>query len=208
MDEESWLTKGRIEALTDGVFAIVMTLLVLEISVPQISSHSAETVGAELFKRLFDLWPKIFSYGISFVILAIYWRAHHRQFHYIKHADGILIWTNIMFLMAVSFLPFSTSLLGEYIDQQVSVFIYGGNSIIIAFFLYVQWRYATDHHRLVDKNLDPNIIRRLPTRVLIGIISYLIAIGVSFVNIQLSVLLFTLIVISAVLPNKIVYGKR
>ena len=104
--------------------------------------------------------------------------------------------------------PFSTSLLGEYIDQQVSVFIYGGNSIIIAFFLYVQWRYATDHHRLVDKNLDPNIIRRLPTRVLIGIISYLIAIGVSFVNIQLSVLLFTLIVISAVLPNKIVYGKR
>ena len=208
MDEESWLTKGRIEALTDGVFAIVMTLLVLEISVPQISSHSAETVGAELFKRLFDLWPKIFSYGISFVILAIYWRAHHRQFHYIKHADGILIWTNIMFLMAVSFLPFSTSLLGEYIDQQVSVFIYGGNSIIIAFFLYIQWRYATDHHRLVDKILDPNILRRLPTRVLIGIISYLIAIGVSFVNIQLSVLLFTLIVISAVLPNKIVYGKR
>ena len=208
MDEESGLTKGRIEALTDGVFAIVMTLLVLEISVPQISSHSAETVGAELFKRLFDLWPKIFSYGISFIILAIYWRAHHRQFHYIKHADGILIWTNIMFLMAVSFLPFSTSLLGEYIDQQVSVFIYGGNSIIIAFFLYVQWRYATDHHRLVDKILDPNILRRLPTRVLIGIISYLIAIGVSFVNIQLSVLLFTLIVISAVLPNKIVYGKR
>jgi uncharacterized membrane protein len=207
MDEEPGLTKGRIEALTDGVFAIVMTLLVLEISVPQISSHSADTVGAELSKRLFDLWPKIFSYGISFVILAIYWRAHHRQFHYIKHADGILIWTNIMFLMAVSFLPFSTSLLGEYIDQQISVFIYGGNSIIIAFFLYIQWRYATNHHRLVDKNLDPNIIRGLPIRVLIGIIIYLIAMGVSFVNIQLSVLLFTLIVISAVLPNKIVYGR-
>jgi uncharacterized membrane protein len=209
MNDETGLSKNRIEALTDGIFAITMTILVLDISVPQLSSHSADDalVGDELLTRLFDLWPKIFSYGISFVILAIYWRAHHRQFHYIKHADGILIWTNIMFLMAVSFLPFSTSLLGEYIDQQISVFIYGGNSIIIAFFLYIQWRYATNHHRLADKNLDPNIIRGLPIRVLIGIIIYLIAMGVSFVNIQLSVLLFTLIVISAVLPNKIVYGR-
>jgi uncharacterized membrane protein len=69
---------------------------------------------------------------ISFIILAIYWRGHHRQFHYIKHSDGVLVWTNIMFLMAVSFLPFSTSILGEYIDQHISVFIYGGNSIVIA----------------------------------------------------------------------------
>jgi uncharacterized membrane protein len=208
MDEETGLTKGRIEALTDGVFAIAMTLLVLEISVPQISSHSADTVGAELSKRLFDLWPKIFSYVISFIILAIYWRAHHRQFHYITHSDGVLVWTNIMFLMAVSFLPFSTSLLGEYIDQQISVFIYGSNSIIIAFLLYIQWRYATDHYRLVDKNLDPNIIRRLPRRVLIGILAYLVAMGVSFINIQYGVFLFTLIVIPAVLPNRIVYGIR
>ena len=84
-----------------------------------------------------------------------------------------------MFLMAVSFLPFSTSLLGEYMDQQISVFIYGGNSAVIAFLLYTQWRYATDHYRLVDKNSDPNIIRRLPRRVFIGILAYLVAIGVS-----------------------------
>jgi uncharacterized membrane protein len=92
MDEETGLSKSRIEALTDGVFAVVMTLLVLDISVPQISSHSVGVVvGTELSKRLFDLWPKIFSYGISFVILAIYWRGHHRQFYYIKHSDGVLI---------------------------------------------------------------------------------------------------------------------
>lgn len=173
MDER--ISKSRLEALTDGMFAIVMTLLVLEITVPQISSHEPDVVRAELSKRLLDLWPKIFSYVISFIILAIYWRAHHRQFHYITHSDGVLVWTNIMFLMAVSFLPFSTSLLGEYIDQQISVFIYGSNSIIIAFLLYIQWRYATDHYRLVDKNLDPNIIRRLPRRVLIGILAYLVA---------------------------------
>jgi uncharacterized membrane protein len=208
MDEETRISKSRLEALTDGIFAIVMTLLVLEIAVPQILSHEPDVVRAELPKRLFDLWPKIFSYVISFIILAIYWRGHHRQFHYIRHSDGVLVWTNIMFLMAVSFLPFSTSLLGEYIDQQISVFIYGGNSIVIALLLYIQWRYATNHYRLVDKNLDPNIIRRLPRRVLIGILAYLIAMVVSFVNIQSSVFLFTLIVIPAVLPNRIVYGVR
>jgi uncharacterized membrane protein len=208
MDDETRISKSRLEALTDGIFAIVMTLLVLEIAVPQILSHEPDVVRAELPKRLFDLWPKIFSYVISFIILGIYWRGHHRQFHYIKHSDGVLVWTNIVFLMAVSFLPFSTSLLGEYIDQQISVFIYGSNSIVIAFLLYIQWRYATDHYRLVDKNLDPNIIRRLPRRVFIGILAYLVAMGVSFINIQYGVFLFTLIVIPAVLPNRIVYGVR
>jgi uncharacterized membrane protein len=103
MDDETILNKNRIEALTDGVFAVVMTLLVLDISVPQISSHYAidsVAAGTELLKRLFDLWPKILSFGISFVILAIYWVAHHRQFHYIKHSNRALIWINIMFLMA------------------------------------------------------------------------------------------------------------
>jgi TMEM175 potassium channel family protein len=198
MDEETRISKSRLEFLTDGIFAIV-TLLVLEITVPQISSHELGVVGAELPKRLLDLWPKIFSYVISFIILAIYWRGYHRQFHYIKHSDGVLVWTNIMFLMAVTVLPFSTSLLGEYMDQQVSVFIYGGNSIVIVFLLYIQWRYATDHYKLVDKNLDPNIIRRLPRKVFFGILAYLVAMGVSFIiyNTVFSVLL-----------NRIVYGIR
>jgi uncharacterized membrane protein len=117
MNEETGLSKSRIETLTDGIFAVAMTLLVLNISVPQISSHSADIVGTELLKRLFDLWPKILSYAISFLILAIYWSGHHRQFHYIKHSDRVLVWINIMFLMFISILPFSTSLLGEYREQ-------------------------------------------------------------------------------------------
>jgi uncharacterized membrane protein len=104
MDDETVLSKNRIEALTDGIFAVVMTLLVLDISVPQIASshYNVGSVAAEteLVKRLFDLWPKILGFGISFIILAIYWMAHHRQFHYIKHLDHTLVWINIIFLMA------------------------------------------------------------------------------------------------------------
>jgi uncharacterized membrane protein len=209
MDDEIGFSKNRIEALTDGIFAVVMTILVLDISVPQISSHptvDSTIAGTELLKGLFDLWPKILSFGISFVILAIYWMAHHSQFHYIKHANRGLIWINIMFLMATCLLPFSTSLLGEYIDQEVSILVYGGNSIIIASLLYIQWWYATSHHsRLVHENLDPVIKTTSYRRLLFGIIVYLIAIGISFVYIQLSVFLFAIILVPAFFPNKLVH---
>ena len=187
MDDETVLSKNRIEALTDGIFAVVMTILVLDISVPQISSHST-VAGTELLKKLFDLWPKILSFAISFIILAIYWMAHHRQFHYIKHSNRALIWINIAFLMATCLLPFSTSLLGEYLDQEIAILVYGGNSIIIASLLYVQWWYATTsrHGRLVDENLDPIIKTTSSRRLLFGIIVYLIAIGISFVHIQIN----------------------
>jgi uncharacterized membrane protein len=206
MDDETVLSKNRIEALTDGIFAVVMTILVLDISVPQISSHST-VAGTELLKKLFDLWPKILSFAISFIILAIYWMAHHRQFHYIKHSNRALIWINIAFLMATCLLPFSTSLLGEYLDQEIAILVYGGNSIIIASLLYVQWWYATTsrHGRLVDENLDPIIKTTSSRRLLFGIIVYLIAIGISFVYIQLSVFLFAIIIVPAFLPNKLMH---
>jgi uncharacterized membrane protein len=85
MSHETGLSKKRVELLTDGIFAVVMTLLVLDISVPQISSsHDAidsAAAGTELLDGLFDLWPKLLSFGISFITLAIYWLAHHRQLH-------------------------------------------------------------------------------------------------------------------------------
>lgn len=210
MSYETGLSKNRIEALTDAVFAVVMTLLVLDISVPQISSHYAAAgdvaIGAELLKRLFDLWPKILSFGISFILLAIYWMAHHRQFHYIKHSDRTLIWINVIFLMATCLLPFSTSLLGEYGEQQISIIIYGGNSIMISLLLCIQWWYATSRHsRLVDENLDPIIKTTSPRRLVFGMIVYLIAIGISSVYTHLSVFLFALILIPAFMPNKMMY---
>ena len=118
MSHEIGLSKNRVELLTDAIFAVVMTLLVLEISVPQISSSHDATdsaaAGIELLNGLFDLWPKLLSFGISFIILVIFWVDHHRLFHYIRHVNRTLIWINFMFLMATCFLPFAASLLGEY----------------------------------------------------------------------------------------------
>jgi uncharacterized membrane protein len=209
MSYETGLNKNRVVALTDGIFAVVMTLLVLDISVPQISSHygidSAEA-GTELLKKLVDLWPKLLSFAISFIILAIYWLAHHRQFQYIKNVDRTLVWINVLFLMVTCLLPFSTSLLSEYRQQQISILVYGGNSIMIASLLSILWWYATsDHSRLVNENLDPLIKTTSLRRLLFGVIVYLIAIGISFVYIHLSVFVFALILIPAFMPNKIMH---
>jgi uncharacterized membrane protein len=107
--------------------------------------------------------------------------------------------------MTTCILPFSTSLLGEYEDQEIAILVYGTNSIILASLLYVQWWYVTSRRgRLVDENIDPVTKSTQYRRLVFGIIVYLIAIAVSFLYIHLSVFLFALILIPAFLPNKII----
>src|SRR3712207_227979 len=113
--ETSW-ELDRIVNSTDGVFAIVITLLILTIQVPEIPPA---LVAQELPSRLLALAPKFLSYVISFLVVAIYWMAHHSIFRPIKGYDRRLLWLNFLFLMMISFLPFPTSLLGEYREHQL-----------------------------------------------------------------------------------------
>jgi TMEM175 potassium channel family protein len=147
-----------------------MTLLVLEIAVPQLTN--SEVAAGELPKQLLKLWPLIMSYGMSFIILGFFWIYHHILFHYIKRVDRIFVWLTVFYLMFVAFIPFSTALLGEYHDQQISVVIYGIN-IAIA------------------------IISRSS---LMGPIFYLIAVALSFVSIIVSLVLFMVIPIYYLVP--------
>lgn len=181
------ISKSRIETLTDGVFAIVMTILVLEITVPQIS-HSETAI--ELPKQLLKLWPVIQSYGTSFIILGFFWIAHDYQFHYVKRANRTFLWITIFYLMFIAFVPFSTSLIGEYGDQQISVIIYAVNISIIGFWEYIRWKYATKDHQLVDSDLNRTFITKMSRRFLLGPTIYLIAVAISFVSTQLSLVMF------------------
>src|SRR5260370_38420709 len=102
------LSRNRIEALADGVFAVAMTLLVLDIKVPELQSPLAT---AELPLKLLALWPKFLSYLISFVILGVYWMGHNMQLSLIRQPDRPLIWINVLFLLSASLFHFSTALL-------------------------------------------------------------------------------------------------
>jgi uncharacterized membrane protein len=194
------ISKSRIEMLTDGIFAIVMTLLVLEIAVPQLT-HSEATTG-ELLRQLIELWPVIYSYALSFIILGFFWIGHHDQFYYIKRANRIFAWITIFYLMFIAFIPFSTALLGEYTDQQISVVIYGINIAVAGFWARVQWWYASKDHRLTDPDLEPTFVKIMSRRGTIGIVIYLIAAALSFVSIIASLVLFIVIPIYYLVPAR------
>ncbi len=109
---------------------------------------------SEVPARVLDLWPKYLSYAVSFLVLAIYWRAYHRVFRPIRRYDGTLVWLNFLFLMAGVFLPFPTSLLGENAEEQVSVVIYAANGAVASLLLVgISW-YAASGHRPVAPDLD------------------------------------------------------
>lgn len=181
------INKARIEALTDGIFAIVMTILVLDIAVPHLSHSEAANL---LPRHILGLWPVFFSYVTSFIILGFFWIGHDDQFHYIKRVDRTLLWIAIFYLMFIALIPFSTTLLGEYGDQQISIIVYGINLIISLSLNYLHWWYATKDHRLVDNNLNPTFITIISRRYLVGIFVLFIAIAISFININASLLLY------------------
>src|SRR6516162_6347195 len=168
------LGRNRIEALTDGVFAVAMTLLVLDIKVPELQQPLAR---AELPLKLLSLWPKFLSYTISFVILGVYWVGHHVQLSFIRRADRPLLWINISFLLWVALVPFSTALLSEYATTRIAIAIYGANLIAIGLTLALHWWYATTENRHVDPDIDRGLVRGAMYRTLMGPLVYVIAIG-------------------------------
>jgi uncharacterized membrane protein len=112
------MNKNRVEAFSDGVFAIVITLLILDIRVPEVDY-------SQLLASLVAVLPRIFAYVISFGVIGVYWLAHHQSLQLIGKLNGFLIWLNLVYLLAVSFMPFPTALLGRYPMQ-----IYGLNLIV------------------------------------------------------------------------------
>ena len=144
----SGLNTNRIEAFSDGVFAVAITLLVLNLQVPELA---ASVVSQELVAKLIELWPKLLIYVLSFVIVGIYWVAHHNSFHYIKRSDRTLLWLNLLLLLCIVFIPFPTALVGEYPQQQISLVIYGGTLVITGLVLQLLWWYATSGYRLVEE---------------------------------------------------------
>ena len=193
-------TPNRLEALTDGVFAIVMTLLVLEISIPEIAQPSLQ---AELPQRLLVLWPKLYSYVLSFLVLGILWTLHHRSFHSIKRSDNELVWLNIIFLMFVALIPFSTSLLGNYGTEEISLALYATNVLLALTMRLMIWIYATGKCRLVDSDINSKWVK-LDKLISIGILLiFMLVIGVSFINVTVAFSILVLLMVTAVVMKLI-----
>jgi TMEM175 potassium channel family protein len=184
---------------SDAVIAIAITLLALNLEVPEIPSGS---VATELPGRLLELRSQFLSFVISFLVIGNYWMEHHRTFNYIRGYDRRLLLLNFLFLMWVVLMPFSASLLGEYGDQQISVVLYATNMVLAGLTLSWLWRYARSDLRLVTPDVDPRVVRYNNLRGLILPLVFLLSIGVSFLDVFAAELCWVLsFAIRPVLPR-------
>src|ERR671920_2229122 len=192
--EEYWTESGpdieRTVFFSDAVFAIAITLLVLDLRIPQIPDSLA---AAELPSALLELGPKIFSFLVSFWVIGFYWLAHHRIFHHVRAYDRRMLLINLLFLMWIVLMPFSSSLVGEYENLQLPVIVYAAHNILAGLTLSWLWRHASKDGRLVEPNLDPRLVRFANFRALLIPSVFLLSIGLSFISVDVARLSWLLV---------------
>jgi uncharacterized membrane protein len=193
------LGKSRVETLTDGVFAIAMTLMVFTIHIPQLEGVAV----SELPHRLLELWPSFFIYGVTFAVLGIFWVAHHNHFYFIRHTDRNSIWINMTFLLFITTFPFSAALLGAYPGQRVAVICYGLNLALAALLLYAHLRYATGRSRLTGPEKDEKGLRLAKQRLLMCPFLCGVSILISFFHPLLASMLYLVIPVMYIIPGRV-----
>lgn len=156
VDHSSQLGMERIVFFSDAVFAIAVTLLALEIRLP---AGEELLTDSQLLAQLGGIWHRYLGYFISFMVIGIFWMAHHRKFGLIKRYDSRLIWLNLFLLLVVAFIPFPTSLISEYSGRVPTIF-YAATMLVCELLIILIWGYASKNNRLTDPNLDAATRRR------------------------------------------------
>ncbi|MEN6330022.1 MAG: TMEM175 family protein [Methanobacteriaceae archaeon] len=191
----------RLETLSDGIFAIAMTILVVTIEIPvgPVSSYGL------LMNTMGNVVPKFAVYFLSFLILAVFWIIHH-MFYVVKKADFTLIWINIFWLMFIALIPLSTSVIAQFGHYQFSQLIFDINLLFIGFFYYLMWSYAVKHHLLADSVMPYSNYIQKTVLFLPGVI--MIAIIISFINPRWSMISLFLIPVLFVVGRKLWIPKK
>lgn len=193
------LRTSRLEALSDGVFSIAMTLLILQIGVPSLPAGA--TTG-DLWRVVVALGPKFFSYVVSFLVIGMYWEGQHAHFHLIRRADPVLIWLTLFFLMLIAAIPFSAQLTGRYLHERVVVLWYGGHVELIGAVNYLTWRYASKGNRLLAAHVDPPSKKILTRLTVVAPVLYAGAIALAFVSTAVSLIFYLVVPLAyVVLPG-------
>jgi uncharacterized membrane protein len=164
----------RLLTLADGVFAVAVTLLAIELTLPE---AAADLHGQALLSALLGVWPKLLSYLTSFTMIAVFWQAHHRLFLQVRRFDGVLLWLVFLQLASIAFLPFPTAVVGAHVGDPVAEEFYFGSLLLISLdWSGLRW-YATAGYRLVSPELSPHDLRRYLRISLVAPVTLLILMG-------------------------------
>jgi uncharacterized membrane protein len=196
----SEMSTGRIQAFSDGVFSIVVTLLVLEIHVPYVTGPN---VSVELAHNLFDMMPKFFSYALSFAIVCIWWVAHHHLFDVLRKSDRGLLWFNSLFLFWLAFIPFPTALLGDYPNERIAVICYGGVMLLAGLSFSWMRYYAFFIGQLTYTDIDQDLLKRAMIKSVFNPTLHLSAVLLAFVSTKLAITLYVVIPMLFFVPSRL-----
>ncbi|HEX7774439.1 MAG TPA: TMEM175 family protein [Pyrinomonadaceae bacterium] len=191
-EPDALLSFERVVFFSDAVFAIVITLLVLELKVPHLSEHS----DSGLQRALFELIPRVLGFVISFLIIGMMWVEHHRIFRYIADYDAGLLWRNLLLLLCVSFVPFPTALFSENFWSRTAFILYTASFGGVATAKLLIWRHAVKAG-LLKKDVGPMLEQRIARRSMAVPLACAIAIALSFISIFIAPLAFMLIPVFA-----------
>ncbi len=197
---------ARIEAFSDGVFAIAVTLLVLNLQVP----HNMRA-DRELLRALLNQWPSYLAYVTSFVTISIMWMNHHRLFTLIRRTDNTLLLLNGLLLLGVTFVPFPTAVLAEYIPRDgahIAAAAFSGTYAVLAICFNLLWRYAAHKNRLLDHRADPHLVGAITRGYSYGPPVYLLTFVLAFISVAASVTMNLVLAIFWALPSQNPFVRR
>jgi uncharacterized membrane protein len=203
-DAEGTASTGRVETFSDGVFAIAITLLILEIHPP--------TDASQLAHELVELWPSYLAYAVSFLTIGIMWVNHHHVFGLIGRVDRLALFLNTVVLLLVAFVPFPTAVLADFIREgegrETAAFFYAATFTVTAVVYNVSWWYAAGSRRLIIAWVPERDVHVLTRSFLVGPVIYGIAAGLAFASAWASVAICGAVSLSYALPAARWFGLR
>jgi uncharacterized membrane protein len=201
------MNKARIEALSDGVFSIAMTILIIEIHVPVVADGAYSLLG--MWNALSGLLPAVASYAVSFTVLAMYWTSHHALFHFFtKTVDRTLLQLNMLYLMLLVFIPFSTALLSNYHTNLVAVWLYGVNIIAMGVAQYILFIYAIRSKEIERHNISSRMITQAKVRILLTPSFAFLAMLIAIISEPLAFFMFIFPVVFNLVPGSLNATER
>ncbi|QJD97138.1 DUF1211 domain-containing protein [Mucilaginibacter robiniae] len=176
------MNKNRLEAFSDGVFAIAITLLILNVKIPQANYVS----GQQLYKVLHQAIPKLLTFAFTFLVIGVFWIAHHRIFAFAKVTDSILMWINIVYLMFIALIPYPAALLAENPYLPITIIIYSSTLFVIAVMHLILLEYIIRNNHTRHEILTDEVYRSAQKTALVGPVCYVLAAAGSYIHFYIS----------------------
>ena len=184
----------------DGIFAVALTLLVLDIRLPE---GIVVTTDADLLGQLITLERHFVIYVVSFIVIGMYWINHHIQFHFVARVNRRLIWLNLGYLLLVSFLPFATDLIGDHERLILPCEIYGGTLIMLSSVAYLHMDYLARHPELAARDFTPDVALLVKRRIALFALVPIISMAAAFFSTRISVYAYVLLGMMHFMPGPV-----